>query len=703
MLKFFRKYRNWVLAVGGSVLMVAFLLGGVLGQMRNLSPSPTIAKITVDGSRRKVKDSDRVQSGREIEMFKGAFGNILDTMIDPLGEYDNGNADQGSLEGPLHWMLLKEQARAAGMIGGVGDARNWLVQQANQVVLFDNSLNGDVDLAYQQILRNLASGGSGSMTERDILLAVAEYLGVQRLLGAYYASAVPSDYRFETFSKKFLDNVNVTALLIDASYFIDEEPMPSEEAIESHFEKYRAVEPGEGEYGIGYRLPDRVKFEYLKISYQSILDSVKATGLDARLWYEKNKSRIQPDQGKTEPPPYDEVADRALEAFRQEQAQGKMTEIINAVKAKLLGSSRALSRDGDYRKIPEDWVSKRLSFADLRQQIQEEFGVDTSYTGIGDQWVDINSPRDVGDIILAQRAAGSQNLRLGDVLKSYKEFGQPEIPGLQAGLADIEPFRARNNTPVLGQPARTPNLSDAFFMRVTAVDAARPAKTVDEVRADVVRDLKRLSVFARMNDEQDVWLAKANDEGIEALATTWSARPTGGRVSRLDSGALSTGDGFAPSRIYGIGRNRELMYLILDKAATIDQIGDVKARPAADRTVVAPIPGKLGLAVARIDRINPMTRETFQQHINRSFTYKKSDTLSPRYGIGDLYADYELNSEIPKENPFSFEALKKRFEFEDLRNLQPVDEIDNGVGGTGSQDAGDATSGSDQSADAGSK
>jgi len=292
-------------------------------------------------------------------------------------------------------------------------------------------------------------------------------------------------------------------------------------------------------------------------------------------------------------------------------------------------------------------------------------------------------------------------------LKSYKEFGDPEIPGLQAGLADIEPFRARNYTPVLGRAARTPNLTDAFFMRVTAVDPARPAQTVDEVREEVVRDLKRLSVFDRMKDEQEEWLAKANEQGIQELAKTWSARPTGGRVSRLDSGALSTGDGFAPSQIYGIGRNRELMYSILDKAATIDQIGDVKALPAADRTVVAPIPEKLGLAVARIDRINPMTRETFQSHINRSFTYKKSDTLSPRYGIGDLYADYELNSEIPKLNPFSFEALKKRFEYEALRDLLPDDEMENGVGDTsgdtGSQDSGDTTSGSDQPGDDGSK
>ena len=668
MLKFFRRYRNWVLAVGGSILMVAFLLGGVLSQLKNIAPSPTIATITVQGSTQKIKDKDRQRAGMELEMFKRAFPNMLSTLVDTLHEYDDGDADHGPLDDPLHWYLLKLQASNAGLMGGVGDARNWLIQQATLMMQANPSNDGNIDLAYQQILNLMASGVSGRLNERDILLAIADYLAVQRLIGSYHGAELPSDYRIQNFGKLFLDSVNVRAILIDASNFIDVQPEPDEKAIQSHFEKYRDIEPGEGEYGLGYRLPDRAKFEYIKIDYQSVFESIKATGLDARLWYEKNKSKILPPPGKTEILTYEEAADKALEAYKREKADEEMDRIINAVKAKLLRSSRSLQRDGDYRLIPKDWPSKRLSFTDLRQSIQDEFGVTVTYTAIGDHWVDIAKPTDVGEIAFAQRPAGSQRLRLSQVLESYRELGRPQIVGLQNGLADIVPLRGRDFPENLIKTNPGGHLTDAFFMRVTSIDPARPPKTVDEVRSQVVQDLKRISAYNGLKSQQNDWLVRANQEGLDQLAKTWSAKPLGGRVSRLDVGALSSGDGFAPSRIFGIGRNLDLVNAVLAKADKIDQIGDVRDEPVEQRTVVAPIPESLGLAIVRIDTITPMTKESLQAQIQRSSSFKKKNGETARYGFADLYATYELDNKIPGENPFAFDTLKKMYDFISTRD-----------------------------------
>ena len=675
MLKFFRRYRNWVLAVGGSILMVAFLLGSALSQLKNITPSPTIALITVKGKVHKIKDKDRQRAGMELEMFKRAFGNMLDNLIDPLHEYDDNDADKKPLDDPIHWYLLKEQAIEAGLMGGVGDARNWLTQQAGFIVQSNTSFNGNVDLAYQQLLQNMASGANGRLNERDILLAVADFLAVQRLLTSYHSSSLPSDYRIQQFGNLFLNSANVRALLVDASNFIDNEVEPTDDAIQQHYKKYRNIEPGEGEYGLGYRLPDRAKFEYIKIDYQSVLDQIKATGLDARLWYEKHKDLIKLPTGITEPPSYDKVADAALDAYKRDKVDLEIDRIINAVKAKLLRSTRSLQRDGDYRLLPADWVSKRLSFTDLRQSIQDEFGVTVTYKAIGDHWVDIKTPTDVGDINFAQRPAGSQLLRLSQVLESYREFGNPQIVGLQEGLADVVPFRASDFRPILGRNSRAGNLTDVFFMRVTAIDPARPPKSVDEVRTEVVRDLKRIAAFNRLKTQQEDWLKRADAEGLEELTKSLSARTMGGRISHIDLGALSTGEGFVPARIFGIGRNRNLMNAILEKAAAISDsdngemiVGDVTDLPADKRTVVSPIPEKLGLAIARIDSITPITQGALLSVVNRSITVKKNDVVTARYGFADLYAAYELDNKIPGINPFSFEALKKHYLYVSKRN-----------------------------------
>ncbi len=690
MLKFFRRYRNWVLAVGGSVLMVAFLLGSALSQLKNITPSPTIAQITIKGKIHKIKDKDRQRAGMELEMFKRAFGNMLDNLIDPLHEYDDNDPDKKPLDDPIHWYLLKEQAIEAGLMGGVGDARNWLTQQAGFIVQSNPSYNGNVDLAYQQLLQNMANGANGRLNERDILLAVADFLAVQRLMTSYHSSSLPADYRIQQFGNLFLNSVIVRALLVDASNFIDNEVEPTDDAIEQHYKKYRDIEPGEGEYGLGYRLPDRAKFEYIKIDYQSVLDQVKATGLDARLWYEKNKDSIQRLPGKTEPPTYDQVADAALDAYKRDKVDLEIDRIINAVKAKLLRSTRSLKRDGDYRDLPADWISKRLSFTDLRQSIQDEFGVTVTYKAIGDHWVDIKTPTDVGDIAFAQRPAGSQLMRLSQVLESYREFGNPQIAGLQEGLADVVPFRASDFRPILGRNNRAGNLTDVFFMRVTAIDPARPPKSVDEVRTEIVRDLKRIAAFNRLKTQQEDWLKRVNTEGLEELTKSLSARTMGGRITRLDLGALSTGEGFAPARIFGIGRNKNLMNAILEKAASISEngeviVGDVTDLPADKRTVVSPIPEKLGLAIARIDTITPITQGALLSVVNRSVTFKKSDTVTAKYGFADLYAAYELNNKTPGINPFSFEALKKHYLYVSKRD-ESADIPDEGLTGKNETD-----------------
>ncbi len=684
MLKFFRKYRNFILAVGGSILMVAFLLGSVINQLGNLAPSPVVARIVVDGSSQKVRLKDQQQAGIEIDMINKSFGPIIAGQLDSLMEYDDGDPDTSNLKNALHWYLLKIQAEQAGLQGGVGDAENFLTKQAAQMALFDPNLNGNVELAYLQLINMLRS--TSRMSERDTLTALANFLAVERLINTYHGSTIPSDYRLKKFSKNFNDGLTVNAVLVDAKLFIDEEPEPELAAQQAHFEKYADVVPGEGEFGIGYRQTDRVKFEYLTVEFQSILDTIEVSSLDANLWFKEHQNdpgMLQPF-GQNEPLSFAQNRNDIILAYRIEQAEARMVEVVNALKAKLLKSTRSLQRDGDYRTLPDDWESQRLSFPDLQKEVQAEFNVTLSYNAIGDVWVDVNRPINIGIISFARRAAGSQTLGLSEVLKSYRAFGNPEIASLQAGLVDFEPYMARYNGMIIGRSGANPVQADATFLRVVQADPIRPAANLEEVQEEVITDLKRIAVYERLKTEQDSYLTQVNELGVKKIAEDLDQRNFGGQILKIDQSGLGRGEGFKPSGIAAIGKDEAFSNLILSKGKTIDEIGDLTNVPLDQRTLVAPIPSKLGLAVAEITRKTPGTYERLASILSRQFSYKKNSDVqqTARYGLGALYVAYELDQNIPGDNPFGFEALSKRYQFEYDEDWAPTpeDETNEGLG-----------------------
>ena len=52
---------------------------------------------------------------------------------------------------------------------------------------------------------------------------------------------------------------------------------PSDEAIASHFETYRDVEPSDPEQAFGYRLPDRVAVDWFTLPANVIEDAARAS------------------------------------------------------------------------------------------------------------------------------------------------------------------------------------------------------------------------------------------------------------------------------------------------------------------------------------------------------------------------------------------------------------------------------------------
>ncbi|MBL1218799.1 MAG: hypothetical protein D8M59_15065 [Planctomycetes bacterium] len=658
MLKFLRRYQKWILAVGGSLLMVAFLLPQALQRWGRTAFSRVEATYVYEGKEHTIPNEEWQQALIEFAVLHEQFGGELAAIMNPknLSEDD---PDYLQVVNASHWYLLKLAAEKAGLTSTAYEGESYLRQYAAQLVLQNPDLLGDAQRAYDMIMqgpRQALAGRQG--TDKDIHRAIANFLAVSRLVQLYETADVAATWRVQDLLDQFERTINASMLFLRADEFTADIDDPSESELQEHFDKYKANAPGDGEYGIGYLQPDRVKIEYLVINYDSLFDSITVTGKDARKWYAQNKDNLElfplrPDQ--TEAPPYEEVREGVITSYRHLQTEQKAREVINFVKARLLRSTQGLKRDGDYRALPDDWADKRLSFESLRDQLIEEFGTTVTYHADADGWLRVDELTRQPSIGSAVRRLGTRDVRISELIGSLREFGNVTTTGLQVGLTNPEPLRVmtweRN-----AQTATSERVSrDIVYYRVLAANGERPARDVDEVRDVIVDDYKRIKAFNDLlKDDVETWRAQAVEQGLDALAEERSLQVRSQRVKRYDRTVLDR-VGWMPTPMGLADRDDDLAEAIYDQTRPWDVLTPADEHEMADRVVVCPIPSKLCLAIARIDSITPMTRESWQQVM-----------VMPRYtmlsSVSDLVAGADRGYRSPK--PFSFDALKDRFQYE---------------------------------------
>ncbi len=700
MFKFFRKYRTWILAVGGSLLMVTFLLGSMMSSItRALAGRRTIATYVVQGSEYKFKNDEMSSISRELQILEDAFPGMVERLLNLQG-LTKDDPNYVDLAGVPHWFLLHKEAELAGFIGGVGDAEAWLQQQAGSVAL-GPQFNGDFDLALEYFQNILAQGVANKGTYRDGLEALASYIGIERLIQGYYNAPTPSDGRLQHYASQFLDQTLVASVFIDASTMTDDLPEPSDAELQEHFETYRDVEPGEGQYGLGYRLPDRLKFESIKVDFESVLDQITVTGLDARVWYDKNRDFIPLERDQTEPPAYEVVSGDARDALRREKAEKQVAQIIKFVKARFVRSTRPLAKDGDYRILPNTWNQDRVNFETLRQEIEEQFNVKVTYEAVADQWIDLDNPVNLGDVGSASRSTGATQMPFAQVLRSLRSFDEVHIPGLQAGLADFEPLRNNDRVRQFSQSETKPG--NVFFYRVLEVDPARPAATIEEVGPVLAQNVQRIHAFLTLVEQKDMWVNRSIEDGLDVLAGQVGSKVSSRTLARIDRNAVMRGmTDTSPVISSEIGVSVVLSDAIMAYADSADLMTPIEDIPVTERTLYAPVPDKLGIAIARVNRVTPMSKDGangFLSMLQRGmYTIDPSSQRGYRaIGINELLIRSDFGDDAG--SPFSFLALRDQFQYESIRIGSDDPDSEDGMSSNGEES--EAESDSEQDAQGG--
>jgi len=663
MLKFLRRYQTWIMAIGGSLLMVAFLLPQAIQRFGNMARDQDVIRLTIDGQTTTVSASAWQTASTELAMLESMLNSrdIGSNLNFPA--YDSDDPASPGMHGTDHWILLKRAAQGAGLIGGPGDGDRQLQLKAAEIAAPQQIAPDDVYAQLVQMLGGKAKESNMTLDQGKQALATLE--GIRRLLHEYTGSALPSDNRVRHLVRKFEDRLNMGFVFVDATDRIADEPEPTEDALLAQFEKYRDMEPDKNKAGFGYRLPDRVKVEYLTIAFQSLVRSIEPSGLEARKWYQRYGGRVptNPDGSKRS---FDEVTDDAINAYRRAMAEEKMTEISRFIRSELLIAIQPLPRDGMYRVLPEDWAEKRVSFETLREAIEKEFGVTVEYHGDTRDWTPVSDLASMVGIGGASRPAGAANMGFSQLVQANREISKTNIPGLQVGLADPGLLRRNDFSPGTVGPSSFP--SDAFLYRVIKVDLARSPTSLDEVRAAVVKDLKRESAYAKLTADLDSWWRRGLDEGLDGLATSMGATVRRAGLSRYGIPTSSAGD-FNPSPAAGIDTHT-IVKAAYERAAKFPPLTKYSELPMEERLLVTPVPEHLGIAVIRLDSNFPPSRQRWLallrppgQAGGMRIMGDPSPNGSPLIEVvmREHFADKDLS-------PFSFESLKSRFNYVDLRD-----------------------------------
>jgi hypothetical protein len=621
MFKFLRKYNKLMLAVFGVLLMITFLIPQAFDKFSQRSGASGAVYATI-GDGDKIRGADRERAQRELEL------------LEKLGIRLPG---LGAIRQPEHWYLLVREADDAGLIG-----------TGQSVPIPEETL--------QTILANTG--------ERDVSLiqdTYAKYIGVMQMMNLYQTGGLYSDRRLRSAAELLMHQAFVQIVPIRAES--DKAQVdPTEQQIAEQFAKYadklpvsddaRRSSDDETESMFGYKLPDRVKLEWLKIPSESVRRSIEQSeafsNVALRLHWRRNPNQTFPAVDENAAVPQ-EVRDDLLAKLTSE----KLDEIAKYASDQLRLNRRGLREQDGYVVLPEDWEEKKLDLQQLAADIQKKYGIDLpAYESTGDRWTAVSEVGKVHDIGGTTTDKFGMPIRFAQLIESTKEFnGTPLAAPMQKDVA--------------GPPLKGVDGS-VFIFRIIGADPAHKPSSVDEVRDAVVADLKRQSHFEQLEKSAAEIELDAEKRGLLALAMEHDTAVENANVSltdmftmqqRLQYGLPLTID---PQPLPGIGQSRAANEAIIRYSLSLPEDTLIDNLTEEQRTFVVPVRDRLALAVVRIMRSNPLTLERFAE-------------LAQKNAIQQLVGSEEIGKTNTLEEGFGFDALAKRHKYVPSREQEQED------------------------------
>lgn len=634
MTKSLRKYNKWILAFGGALLMVTFLFSGNNNPFQRDPGNMVVAEVTG----RSIKQKDRLRAAQEFDALKGFAPMLIEGQL--------------GIKNDTHWMLLADEAEKAGLVGERADGVSWIPELAQDEVvgeymarfgpqvlrmLSPEMIKGEIEkrqATLEQFRPQAAARARLQLEQFDH--ALSRLRGVVRLVNSYSEAARMSDKAALVEARAQMEGVLADGLAIPASLLADTAPEPADEQVRAHFKQYMTVKPGTGEMGFGYIQPNRVKLEWMTVDAKILADSIVIDPVAVSKKYQLDR--------KTYPGEYAVEKAKIEQELRLARRDELLREIDSAYTSFVRASTRGMPTEAGVRKLDASWDAKRPTMeqlaAEIVRRVADASGVTVPAPRVESRattWTRLDRLGSLPGIGRATFQSGARQGRLADVVSTAYEFNPAAPLSLQARVP-FDQFLSDSD-------------GNRYYFTILETRAESSPDSVDEIRADVVRDLKELWAFEQLKARLPQLESQAETAGLEAVAATF-ARPTTKDATGKDVPAVPAPE--IDRRVSITGERAANSDFnapeVRDAAiAALHALGPTTAASpdnVAQRTFSAAIPAKRSITIVQILAPTPLAIEDIRllgRPFVRNMVQEESRIAAPDAGW-----------------PFSFDEVKKR-------------------------------------------
>lgn len=576
LMTWFRKHNRKIMAVVVIALMVVFTIQPVMNYLssRRSGVNKVVAYYD-DGS--KIKNEDISLGQKQLELLKALGINAVlqprDLRIAPsqdlrqilLGEllFSDRTTAAGSISlirqiisrnglsvseeqinaiytkaypANLYWLLLSKEAQLAGIRMAPEVAKEQLERIITQI------LQG---ATYSQAMEAITK--RYGVSEQQVVETFTDLMGIIEC--CRMMTSVP-----DTTSGQLLQETVIGIETIDAQYVIfkadtytSDAPQPGDEKVTEQFEKYKGFYAGEinddNPYGFGYKLPDRVKLEYIAVRLEDVAAMIqRPTQQEMEDYYQQHLSQppiaymapSDPEDPNSQrvwkTRSYPEVAASISKGIYLQRIDSKAEQIL--LEAKSITEVNLMGIDRERTKLHSEDVKKlSVDYEKTAEDLSEKYKLKiyAGKTGF------LSAADILNDEYLSQlylRGAGVTSASLSEVVFSVEplkaSYSSPF--GMQPPLLyeNIGPLKDRREMMIgysgsnmmlmrvieVERASEPKGLNETINKQAVVFDRPKTAEDVNTVRNTVVKDLKMLAAM-------DIAGTKAREFAVEANKAGW--------------------------------------------------------------------------------------------------------------------------------------------------------------------------------------
>ena len=428
-----------------------------------------------------------------------------------------------------YWLLLQEAARS-GSAAGPED-----VDQALDGLLY--RADGSAGPADAAPINTLAPA-----TQAGLRASVAGWLTVMnRFDRARDAVKLSRPLVRRAVGRQF-QQIDLRLVGFSAADYADQVPQPTDADLETFFKRHADQTAGEptadNPFGFGYRVPARVKYQYVSVPTAAVEQAVRGEKSDydwevlARKYYLAHPEEFRPEpptsDSATQPtskpavPPFAQVRGRAIEAVVRPVVEQRRESILDVLRQRMKGESKTF----DSLKAAAEEVQKRFGVAVAPADRTAEWSTESQLRGepgLGDATAYLGAGLSARPVPFAEYALSAAATSAAPADPS--DEGSAGTPAAMIKVMQPSEPLEQSAAPVGPVSADVPGPSTYVF-RLTAADPAHAATVGADLAADksnVAADWKRERAFDLAKTAADATVAKAraaqpSDDALKSVA-----------------------------------------------------------------------------------------------------------------------------------------------------------------------------------------